>query len=155
MTEKVDVYTDGSYFKITNKGGYGIVILYDDQHIELSRGFLNTTSNRMELMAVIVALERIEEFINGYEITIYSDSKYVVNAVEKGWLESWAHADWKRTTGRELKNADLWKRFYPLMMMHKFNFEWIRAHNGHRFHDRADKLAYNSANGKRFRKDMV
>jgi len=113
MLNKVDVYTDGSYFKNTDTGGYGIVILFDDKAIDLSRGFSNTTSNRMELMGVIVALERVEEFVNGYNLTIFSDSKYVINAVEKGWIESWAHADWVRTNGKELKNSDLWKRFYP------------------------------------------
>jgi len=154
MNKKVSIYTDGSYFKIQDRGGYGIVISYDDQRIELSRGFEGTTSNRMELMGVIVALEKIEEFVNGYNITIYSDSKYVINSVEKGWLESWAHANWKRTNGKKLKNADLWQRFYPLMMKHNFNFQWVKAHNGHEEHDRADQLAYKSANGKRFKRDL-
>ena len=154
MLNKVDVYTDGSYFKNTDTGGYGIVILFDDKAIDLSRGFSNTTSNRMELMGVIVALERVEEFVNGYNLTIFSDSKYVINAVEKGWIESWAHADWVRTNGKELKNSDLWKRFYPLMMMNKFDFVWVKGHNGHPYHDRADQLAYKAAKGKRFKKDM-
>ena len=147
---RIDIYTDGSWFMNKNRGGYGVIMIIGGQKYEFSQGFSETTSNRMELMGAIVALRRLPEFFSGEcDITLYSDSKYVVNSVNKGWIENWAHSNWTRYNGKILKNPDLWTKLYPLIIRHKVKFVWIEGHNGNKIHDRADKIARSAARGKK------
>lgn len=133
---RVNIYTDGACSGNPGKGGYGIIMEWVGKPYvkELSEGFRLTTNNRMELLAVIVALEQLKK--DGIEVVIYSDSKYVVDAVEKGWLFGWVKKGFK-----DKKNPDLWKRFLKVYKKHSVKFEWIKGHNEHPQNERCDKLA--------------
>jgi len=135
----IKIYTDGAAQGNPGPGGYGVVMKYKDFEKELSEGFRLTTNNRMELLAVIKGLEAIKK--DGIPVTIYSDSQYVVNTVEKGWLWGWIKKNFK-----DKANADLWKLYVPLH--NKFNpkFVWIRGHAGHIENERCDRLAVAAAN---------
>jgi ribonuclease HI len=146
----IEVYTDGSWYTAEDRGGYGVVVINGEDQDYYSRGYINTTNNRMELMAVVVALQTLNIYHQGEEAIIYSDSQYVVMSIEKGWLESWAHSNWTRYHGKKLANADLWKKLYPLKIRLNVKFEWIQGHRGNNLHDKADKLARCAANGKKF-----
>jgi len=137
---KVDVYTDGACKGNPGRGGYGIIMEWVGKPYvkEFSRGFRKTTNNRMELLAVIVALEQLKK--EGLEVNIYSDSKYVVDAVEKGWLFGWQKKGFK---GK--KNPDLWRRFLKVYRKHKIDFHWIKGHNEHPQNERCDALAVKAA----------
>lgn len=137
------MYADGSYVSSTDRGGYGIVI-QNGLHIKKCSGFVvGTTSNRMELIAVITALKYLK--IDGRaKARVFSDSKYVVNAVSLGWIEVWAHSGWKRAKGKELKNVDLWKDLYPLYLYHEVEFYWIAGHEN-KIHNICHELAYEAA----------
>ena len=119
----INIYTDGSSRGNPGPGGYGIVMLYKDKRKELSQGYRLTTNNRMELTAVIKALEAIKN--NKIEITIYSDSKYVVESIEKGWIWNWEKKNFKKKL-----NSDLWKIFIPLYKKFKIKFKWVKGHSG-------------------------
>jgi ribonuclease HI len=134
----VAIYTDGSSRGNPGPGGYGVVLKYHGHRKELSAGFKRTTNNRMELLAVIVGLEALKT--KKQAATIYSDSKYVVDAVQKGWLVSWLRKDFK---GK--KNADLWKRFCKIHQQHQVSFCWIKGHAGNAENERCDQLAVQSA----------
>lgn len=136
----IKIYTDGAAQGNPGPGGYGVIMRYGAHEKELSQGYELTTNNRMELMAVIVGLEAIKR--KDIPITIYSDSKYVVEAVEKGWLWDWEKKDFKNKA-----NADLWKRYIPLHRKLKPKFVWIRGHNGHPENERCDRLAVMAASG--------
>ena len=133
---KVNIYTDGACSGNPGKGGYGIIMEWVGKPYkkEFSQGFQKTTNNRMELLAVIVALEQLKK--EGLEVTVYSDSKYVVDAVAKGWL-----FNWERKGFKDKKNPDLWKRFLKSYRKHKVSFQWIKGHNMHPQNERCDKLA--------------
>lgn len=137
---KVNVYTDGACSGNPGKGGYGIIMEWVGQPYikEFSEGFRLTTNNRMELLAVIVALEQLKK--EGIEVMIYSDSKYVVDSVEKGWVFNWLKKGFK-----DKKNADLWRRFLKVYKKHKVKFHWIRGHNEHPQNERCDQLAVKAA----------
>ena len=130
----IKIYTDGSSRGNPGPGGYGIVMLYKDKRKELSQGYRLTTNNRMELTAVIKALEAIKN--NKIEITIYSDSKYVVESIEKGWIWNWEKKNFKKKL-----NSDLWKIFIPLYKKFKVNFKWVKGHSGNVENERCDELA--------------
>ncbi len=130
----IKIYTDGSSRGNPGPGGYGIVLLYKDRRKELSQGYKLTTNNRMELLAVIKALEALKK--NSIDITIYSDSKYVVESVEKGWIWNWEKVNFKKK-----QNQDLWKKFIPLYKKFKIKFEWVKGHSGNIENDRCDTLA--------------
>ena len=130
----IKIYTDGSSRGNPGPGGYGIVLLYKDKRKELSQGYKLTTNNRMELLAVIKALEALKN--NSIDIIIYSDSKYVVESVEKGWIWNWEKVDFKKK-----QNPDLWKKFIPLYKKFKIKFEWIKGHSGNIENERCDELA--------------
>ena len=132
------IYTDGSSRGNPGPGGYGVVLKYQGFRKELSEGFTWTTNNRMELLAVIVGLEAIRS--KEQAVTVYSDSKYVIETVQKGWLISWLKKDFK---GK--KNADLWKRFWKVYQQHHVRFCWIKGHAGHAENERCDQLAVQSA----------
>jgi len=133
---EVHIYTDGACSGNPGKGGYGIVMEWVGKKYkkEFSEGFRRTTNNRMELMAVIVALEQLKK--ERLEVKVFSDSKYVVDAVEKGWVFGWVKKGFK-----DKKNPDLWKRFLKVYKKHNVRFEWIKGHNNHLQNERCDKLA--------------
>lgn len=135
----INIYTDGAAQGNPGPGGYGVILEFQERVKELSQGYRLTTNNRMELLAVIAGLEAIKR--TGIPITIYSDSEYVVNAVEKGWL--W---NWEKTNFAKKKNADLWKRYIPLHKKLRPKFKWIRGHAGHPQNERCDYLAVAAAN---------
>ena len=145
----VDVYTDGAARGNPNgPGGYGAVIKYVDPNgrlyeREYSGGYVKTTNNRMELMALIVALEHL---IKPCEVSVYSDSKYVVDAFNEHWIDGWKKKGWKRSGG-ELLNTDLWKRLYELVSKHEVSFNWVKGHAGHPENERCDALATAAADG--------
>lgn len=134
----IRIYTDGAAQGNPGPGGYGVILKYKDYVKELSQGFRRTTNNRMELLAVITGLEAIKK--EGIPVTIYSDSQYVVKAVEEGWL--W---NWEKKNFAQKKNADLWKRYIPLHRKFKPKFQWVRGHAGHAENERCDYLAVKAA----------
>ncbi len=136
------IYTDGASQGNPGPGGYGVVMKYKQHRKELSAGFQKTTNNRMELLAVIVALEALKE--KNLPVTVYSDSKYVVDSVEKGWLWGWVKKGFK---GK--KNKDLWERFIPAYKNQKVKFKWVKGHAGIPENERCDELAVNAAEGSR------
>lgn len=140
MAYKITMYTDGASRGNPGPGGYGTVLLYNNHRKELSEGYRKTTNNRMELMAVIAGLEAITK--TDCEVTIYADSQYVVNAVEKGWVFNWQKKNYKGKA-----NKDLWERFLKVYKLHKVNFVWVKGHAGNPENERCDELAVNSADG--------
>ncbi len=136
---RVNVYTDGACSGNPGKGGYGIIMEWVGKPYkkEFSEGYRLTTNNRMELLAVIVALEQLKK--EGIEVMVYSDSKYVVDSIEKGWVFNWVKKGFK-----DKKNADLWRRFLVVYKKHKVKFHWIRGHNEHPQNERCDQLAVNA-----------
>ena len=139
MTPIITIYTDGSALGNPGKGGYGVVLMSGSHRKELSQGYRLTTNNRMELMAVCVALEALK--IEGSEVTIYSDSKYVVDAVSQGWVFGWEK---KRFSGK--KNPDLWIRFLRIYRRHRVRFVWVKGHAETVENNRCDQLAVAAAN---------
>jgi len=131
---KIYIYTDGSASGNPGPGGYGLVMIAGKHRRELAGGFRLTTNNRMELLAVIVALEQIKT--EGSDVLVTSDSKYVVDSVEKGWVFNWVKKGFK---GK--KNPDLWKRFLIVYRKHNVKFEWVKGHNNHPENERCDALA--------------
>lgn len=136
----ITIYTDGASRGNPGRGGYGTVLLYKGHRKELCQGFRMTTNNRMELMAVIVGLEALKK--PGMRVTVYSDSQYVVDAINKRWV--WK---WKKTNYKGKKNADLWDRFIAVYEKHHVEFIWIKGHAGIRENERCDELAVNCADG--------
>ncbi len=143
---RITIYTDGAARGNPGPGGYGVVMLSGQHRKELSEGFVLTTNNRMELLAVIVALESIK--FSNCEVTIYSDSKYVVDAVEKKWLWGWVK---KRFKGK--KNADLWTRFLKIYPMQQIKFVWVKGHANIPENERCDELAVAASFGPNLKKD--
>jgi ribonuclease HI len=136
----ITIYTDGASRGNPGPGGYGIVLIYKQHRKEISAGYRLTTNNRMELLAVITALEALKE--PGHEVVIYSDSKYVIDAVEKGWLFGWVKKNFK-----DKKNEDLWRRYLYVSSKHKVRFQWVRGHAGNPENERCDELATSAADG--------
>jgi ribonuclease HI len=134
----VDIYTDGACRGNPGKGGWGAILVYGGREKELSGGERETTNNRMELSAVIAALSALKE---PCDITLTSDSKYVVDAVTKGWVESWRRNGWRKADKSPALNVDLWEQLLPLLQTHHVNFVWVRGHNGHPYNERCDVLA--------------
>lgn len=128
------LYTDGAASGNPGPGGYGVVLVCGKHRMEMSEGYALTTNNRMELLAVIKGLEKINW--RGCEVEVYSDSSYVVDAVEKGWIWKWRAAGY-----RNKKNSDLWERFIPLYKLNNVHFHWLKGHAGHPENERCDKLA--------------
>ena len=131
---QVTIYTDGGASGNPGPGGYGIVMLSGKHRKEINGGFRLTTNNRMELLAVIIALENLK--FEGTDVTIYSDSKYVVDAVTKGWVFNWVKKNFK-----DKKNTDLWKRFLNIYPKHEVKFVWVKGHAGNELNEVADRLA--------------
>ena len=134
------LYTDGASSGNPGPGGYGVVLKCDDKEKEMSGGFSLTTNNRMELLAVIKGLEAIRW--QNAEVHVYSDSSYVVKAINEGWLENWVRKGFAK-----VKNPDLWMRFVPLLRKHRVAFHWIKGHAGHPENERCDRLAVAAGGG--------
>lgn len=139
---KIAIYTDGAASGNPGPGGFGAVLISAQGHYkELSEGFRLTTNNRMELLSVIVALESLKKPCDA--VTVFSDSKYVVDSVEKGWVYNWVKKGFK---GK--KNADLWRRFLAVSKLHKVSFEWVKGHAGNKYNEICDKLAVQASKKK-------
>ena len=134
----VDVYTDGACRGNPGRGGWGAILVYRGVEKELSGGEAMTTNNRMELSAVIAALSALRE---PCEITLTSDSKYVVDAVTKGWAKSWQARGWVKPDKSPALNPDLWEKLLRLLDYHQVTFVWVKGHAGHPYNERCDKLA--------------
>lgn len=143
---EVTIYTDGAARGNPGRGGYGVVLESGKHKKELSEGFLLTTNNRMELLAVIIGLEALK--IDNCRVTVYSDSRYVVDAVEKRWLESWVRIRFKNK-----KNEDLWLRYLKAAQKHAVRFVWVKGHNGHPMNERCDYLATTVSDAGNLRED--
>ena len=143
----VEIYTDGSAKGNPGPGGYGTIIVYVDQkgvvhEKELTEGYADTTNNRMELMGVIAGLECLNRPCH---VELYSDSKYVTDAFNKGWIDSWQEKGWKKADKSPVLNVDLWKRLLDAARPHEIVFNWIKGHAGHEYNERCDRLAVSSA----------
>lgn len=140
MSVKINIYTDGSSLGNPGPGGYGIIMECEAKRYvkEFSDGFRLTTNNRMELLAVIIALETLKT--HPMEVMVYSDSKYVIDSVQKKWV-----FNWEKKRFKDKKNSDLWKRYLKIHRKHKVHFHWIKGHNSHTQNERCDQLAVNAA----------
>ena len=146
LSDEITIYTDGAASGNPGPGGYGIVLKSGPHRLELSSGFRLTTNNRMELLAVIKGLEALKK--PGSRVVVYTDSKYVADAVEKGWLFQWESKGF-----RKKKNPDLWIRFLKIYRMHDVRFVWIKGHNNDPENELCDKLAVEASKGKNLPED--
>ena len=137
----VTIYTDGAARGNPGRGGYGAVLIWNKVKKELSQGYLHTTNNRMELMAVIAALEALKK--DNLQLEIYSDSNYVVKAVMEGWLKKWLKTNFKGG----IKNKDLWLKYDELSQNHQIRFHWVKGHASNQMNNRCDELATAAADG--------
>lgn len=155
---KVTIYTDGSARgNPEGPGGYGTILHYVDSKGELHErelfaGYKKTTNNRMELMAAIVGLEALTK---PCKVELISDSKYVTDAFNQHWIEGWKKKGWKSSTGRAVKNIDLWQRLLKAMEPHQVTYKWVKGHAGHLENERCDKLATSAADGNKLLEDVV
>lgn len=136
--KSVVIYTDGACSGNPGAGGYGVVLLYGSARKELSEGYRLTTNNRMEVLAVIKGLEALKE---PCEVMLYSDSKYVVDAIEKGWVKRWKANGWYRNKKEKASNVDLWERLLAQLERHQVRFQWVKGHANHPENERCDALA--------------
>lgn len=146
---RVTVHTDGASRGNPGRGGYGAVLLYTDpagveHRKELSQGYRVTTNNRMELLAVVVALETL---LRPCEVEVHSDSQYVVNAFNQRWVQGWIRRGWRNAQRQPVKNVDLWKRLLAAMEPHRVSWVWVKGHAGHPLNERCDQLATEAADG--------
>tara|TARA_B100001939_G_C16658264_1_gene494761 strand:+ start:104 stop:577 length:474 start_codon:yes stop_codon:yes gene_type:complete len=142
----VEIYTDGAAKGNPGNGGYGVVLLSGKHRKEISQGFKLTTNNRMELLAVIIGLESLKK--EGETVIIYSDSKYVVDSVEKKWVFAWEKKNFNKK-----KNPDLWIRFLKIYRQHNVTFKWVKGHSNNLENDRCDLLAVEASEGSMLEKD--
>jgi ribonuclease HI len=144
--KQVTIYTDGACTGNPGPGGYGVILQYNNQRKELSAGFRHTTNNRMEMLACVAGLRALKE---PCEVTIFSDSRYVVDAMSKAWALKWRSNGWKRKDGdgarKEVRNPDLWEQMLDLCEKHRVAFKWVRGHAGHVENERCDELAREAA----------
>ena len=136
--KKVTLYTAGACSGNPGPGGYGAILIYKGIEKEISGGELNTTNNKMEIMAVIKGLEYLKE---PCDVTIYSDSAYVVNTIEKGWIYSWKKNNWIKSDKSKVKNIELWEKLLELMEIHNITFIKVKGHADNEYNNRCDKLA--------------
>jgi ribonuclease HI len=141
--KQVTIYTDGACLGNPGPGGYGVVLLYNGHRKELSGGYRCTTNNRMEILAAIVGLRALKQ---GCKVTLYSDSRYVVDAITLGWAERWKRSGWIRNKAKEKAiNPDLWEELLDLCAKHEVEFKWVRGHSGVKENERADRLSVEAA----------
>ncbi|MBC8536595.1 ribonuclease HI [Feifania hominis] len=136
--KEVTIYTDGACSGNPGPGGYGAILQYGPHRRELSEGYRRTTNNRMELLGAIRALELLQE---PCAVTLYSDSKYLVDAIEKGWVDSWQRRGWRKADNKPALNRDLWQRLLALLERHKVRFVWVKGHESNAGNNRCDELA--------------
>jgi ribonuclease HI len=136
--KKVELYTDGACRGNPGRGGWGAILVYGDKEKELSGGEPMTTNNRMELMAAIEGLAALRV---PCEVTLTSDSKYLVDAINKGWLDSWKKNGWRKADKSAVLNVELWKKIDMLLAVHDVSFVWVHGHTGHPYNERCDALA--------------
>jgi len=134
----VEIYTDGACSGNPGPGGYGIILKFQDKQKELSGGFRKTTNNRMELLAAITGLKTLKERCR---VSLYTDSKYIVDAITKGWVYRWRNNGWMRNKKEKALNADLWEELLRLLDYHEVEIKWVRGHAGNSENERADFLA--------------
>ena len=139
--KQVQIYTDGACRGNPGRGGFAAILVYGEHERIISGGERLTTNNRMELLAAIYGLEALRE---SCAVTLYSDSRYLVDAINRGWLDSWRAAGWRRGK-EELKNAALWQRLDRQLARHEIEFVWVRGHDGHAYNERCDKIATGEA----------
>lgn len=140
MTAKkhVDIYTDGACSGNPGRGGFGAVLVYKQTEKQISKGFFSTTNNRMELLGAITALEALNE---SCDVTLYSDSKYLVDGMTKGWARGWQKNNWIKSDKKKALNKDLWEKMLSLDEKHTINYVWVKGHNGHKYNEICDELA--------------
>lgn len=141
----IDIYTDGACTGNPGRGGYGAVLIYNENVKRISEGFRLTTNNRMELLAAVRALEQLRERCN---VTLYSDSKYLTDAINKSWLLDWKKRGWIKADKKPVLNVDLWQRLDELLNTHSVEFIWVKGHNGNDYNELCDEMAvtaYNAA----------
>ena len=138
--KQVEIYTDGACSGNPGKGGWGAVLVYNGKEKELSGGEKETTNNRMELTAVIEGLKALKEPCS---VTLTTDSKYVCDAINQGWLNSWIKNNWRKSDKKPVLNIDLWQELLPLLNAHQVEFVWVKGHAGHKYNERCDELAVN------------
>ena len=136
--KKIEIFTDGACSGNPGPGGYGVILKYKDNVKELCGGEPDTTNNRMELTAVITGLKALKE---PCEVDLYSDSKYIIDAVTKGWAVKWKQNNWIKSDKKKALNSDLWEQLLELLKIHKVNFFWVKGHAGHAENERCDQLA--------------
>jgi len=136
--QKVTLYSDGACSGNPGPGGYGAIFIFPDKKIKVSKGYKNTTNNRMELLSIIEPLEALEQ---QHEIFAITDSKYIVNAINQGWLQSWIKKGWKTAGNKTVKNQDLWNRMIHLLNKHTFTFKWVKGHDEDEHNEQCDVLA--------------
>ncbi len=142
--KRVTIYTDGACSGNPGPGGYGVVLLYGGRRKELAGGFARTTNNRMEIMAAIAGLEALT---SRCRVTLHSDSRYLVDAVEQGWARRWKANGWRRTKTEPAANIDLWERLLTLCDRHDVEFVWVRGHAGNAENERCDRLSVQAMSG--------
>jgi ribonuclease HI len=140
----VTIYSDGACLGNPGRGGYGTVLLAGEHRKELSAGFRRTTNNRMELLGAIVGLEALKQ---PCQVTLWSDSQYVIHALSKGWLAGWQKRGWRTSSKEPVKNQDLWQRMLRAIDGHTIEWRWVRGHTGDIENERCDQLAVAAANG--------
>lgn len=150
MPASVQIHTDGACLGNPGLGGYGVVMRFGDRSRELSGGYRLTTNNRMELLAAIKGLEALNR---PSQVVLYSDSKYVVDAIEKGWAVKWRANGWMRNKREKAVNPDLWATLLDLCAIHDVEFRWVRGHSGVADNERCDRLAVAAAKGKNLQED--
>jgi len=138
MSNTISIWTDGACSGNPGPGGFAAIVQYTDMEQEICGGEKSTTNNRMELIAVIEALYSLQKPSN---VTLYSDSQYICNAINQMWLNNWMIHDWKKSDGKPVLNDDLWKELVPLLDKHKVTFNWVKGHSGNNMNERCDKLA--------------
>jgi len=143
--KEVTMYADGACLGNPGPGGYGVVLLYGGRRRELQGGYSLTTNNRMELRAVIAGLEALKEPCS---VTVFTDSRYVTDAVTKGWLRRWRSRNWMRNRRERALNADLWERLWGLCERHRVSFVWVKGHGGDKENERCDALSRQAAMGR-------
>lgn len=154
MSERptVTMYTDGGALGNPGPGGYGVVLLYKQHRKELSGGYRLTTNNRMELMAVIAGLEKLNQ---PCDITLYTDSRYIADAISKGWAKRWKANGWQRNAKEAALNPDLWERALRLLEQHQINVVWVKGHAGNAENERCDQLSVAAAHSRDLPSDEV
>jgi len=150
--KNIDIYTDGACSGNPGPGGYGAVLMYKGARRELSGAYALTTNNRMEVLAAIKALEALNE---PCRVTLYSDSRYLVDAIEKGWVTKWRSNNWMRNKKEKAVNVDLWTCLLELLERHNVSFKWVKGHADNAENERCDQLATSSITDGNFERDTV